>query len=68
VTCLFIFPGWTDGRVPYLKIQRRLFRETGRELDIFFHRGLRPPCLEKRRGKREDLFVCKAMSVHDDSP
>ena len=30
---LFNFLGWTDCRTHYLKIQRRLFRETGRELD-----------------------------------
>ena len=30
---LFSFLGWTDCRTHYLKIQRRLFRETGRELD-----------------------------------
>ena len=31
---LFNFLGWSDCRTHYLKIQRRLFRETGRELDI----------------------------------
>lgn len=30
---LFNFLGWSDCRTHYLKIQRRLFRETGRELD-----------------------------------
>ena len=30
---LFNFLGWADCRTHYLKIQRRLFRETGRELD-----------------------------------
>ena len=30
---LFTFLGWTDCRAHYLKVQRRLFRETGRELD-----------------------------------
>ena len=30
---LFNFLGWTDCCTHYLKIQRRLFRETGRELD-----------------------------------
>ena len=30
---LFNFLGWTDCRTHYLKIQHRLFRETGRELD-----------------------------------
>ena len=30
---LFNFLGWTDCRTHYLKIQRCLFRETGRELD-----------------------------------
>ena len=30
---LFAFLGWTDCRTHYLKIQHRLFRETGRELD-----------------------------------
>ena len=30
---LFNFLGWTACRTHYLKIQRRLFRETGRELD-----------------------------------
>ena len=30
---LFNFLSWTDCRTHYLKIQRRLFRETGRELD-----------------------------------
>ena len=30
---LFSYLGWTDCRTHYLKIQRRLFRETGRELD-----------------------------------
>lgn len=29
---LFAFLGWTDCRTHYLKIQRRMFRETGREL------------------------------------
>ena len=33
LNCLFSFLGWTDCRTHYLKIQRRLFRETGRELD-----------------------------------
>ena len=35
---------------------------------IFFHRCLRPLHLKKRRGKREDLFVCEAMSVHGNYP
>ena len=30
---LFNFLGWADCRTHYLKIQRRLFRETGRELE-----------------------------------
>ena len=30
---LFNFLGWADCRTHYLKIQRRLFRETGQELD-----------------------------------
>lgn len=37
---LFSFLGWTDCRTHYLKIQRRLFRETGRELDRADYRSL----------------------------
>ena len=39
---LFNFLGWTDCRTHYLKIQRRLFRETGRELDRADYEKLSP--------------------------
>ena len=37
---LFNFLSWSDCRTHYLKIQRRLFRETGRELDRADYRSL----------------------------
>ena len=37
---LFNFLGWSNCRTHYLKIQRRLFRETGRELDRADYRSL----------------------------
>ena len=40
VHSLFAWLGWTDCRVHYLRIQRRMFREPGRELDRAGYRRL----------------------------
>ena len=56
LNCLFSFLGWTDCRTHYLKIQRRLFRETGRELDRADYRPL------------SSLFMFISSLQHKDIP
>ena len=53
---LFNFLGWSDCRTHYLKIQRRLFRETGRELDRADYRPL------------SSLFMFISSLQHKDIP
>ena len=52
----FCFCGWTDCRARFLKIQRRLFRETGQELDRADHRSL------------SSLFMFISSLQHKDIP
>ena len=53
---LFNFLGWSDCCTHYLKIQRRLFRETGQELDRADHRSL------------SSLFMFISSMQHKDIP
>ena len=53
---LLNFLGWSDCCTHYLKIQRRLFRETGQELDRADHRSL------------SSLFMFISSLQHKDIP
>ena len=53
---LLNFLGWSDCCTHYLKIQRRLFRETGQELDRAGHRSL------------SSLFMFISSLQHKDIP